>query len=74
MSVNQQQWITLGFILILVLQILLWDVFAYLKWGSSATISQTLLVFSQQYPLVYAIGLVSVGITIGHICFSQYLR
>ncbi len=74
MTINQQQWLTVAFLVFWAFGLILWDVFAYLKWGADATISQTLMACMRDYPLPMGIGLVSTGIVIGHCCLGQYVQ
>jgi hypothetical protein len=66
MRTFQGQWTTLGFLALLTVAVIWYDVLAAQTWGLDATISRTIAWAFRRLPILYPLFWLWVGILIGH--------
>ena len=71
MDVNQTQWLTLGFLVLVAGEIIAYDALAWHFWGVDSTISRVCLRLSRDWPVLFVVAVFAVGLVIGHVFLSQ---
>jgi hypothetical protein len=67
MNGNAAQWLTLGLMVFVALQVVLYDVWLARVYGLDATFSRVSAFYFQRFPIVFTVAVFAIGVLIGHV-------